>query len=67
MEARFYPALANGAMKSSVYMTAPVIMTEEKFQEALKHGNGTAKKKMLLPFAKLMCRIYPKLKLPIRL
>jgi len=64
----FYLALTNGSMKSSVYMNAPVIMTEKKFQDAWTQGDGTDKRrKMILPIAKLLCKIFPKLKLPIRL
>lgn len=66
--ASFCLALTNGSMKSSVYMNAPVIMTEKKFQDAWMQGNGAAKRrKMILPFAKLIFKIFPKLKLPIRL
>ncbi len=64
----FYLALANGSMKSSAYMNAPVIMTEKKFQDAWMQGNGAAKRrKMTLPFAKFIFKFFPKLKLPIRL
>lgn len=64
----FYLALANGSMKSSVYMNAPVIMTEEKFKEAWMQGNGAAKRRrMALFFAKHIYKFFPQLKLPIRL
>lgn len=63
----FYLALANESMKSSVYMNAPVIMTEEKFRDAWMQGNGAAKRRrMILPLAKRLFKIFPKLKLPIR-
>ena len=64
----FYLGLANGSMKSSVYMNAPVIMTEKKFQDAWMQGNGAAKRRMrILPFAKLIYKYFPKIKIPIRL
>lgn len=64
----FYLALANSAiMKSEVYMNAPVIMTEKKFSAAWMQGNGAAKRrKRIFPFAKLVFKLFPKLKLPIR-
>ena len=65
----FYLALANNSiMKSAVYMNAPVIMTEKKFIQAWKQGDGTAKRrKRIFPFVKLISKILPKLKVPIRL
>lgn len=65
----FYLSLAsNAVMKSAVYMNAPAIMTEEKFHEAWMHGNSAAKRrKIAFLLAKLTYRIYPKLKLSIRL
>ena len=65
----FYLALANNSIiKSAVYMNAPVIMTEKKFRAAWMQGNGAAKRrKRIFPFAKLIFKLFPKLKLPIRL
>lgn len=65
----FYLALANNStMKSAVYMNAPVIMTEKKFMQAWMQGSGTAKRRRrIFPFAKLIYKFFPKLKLPIRL
>ena len=65
----FYLALSNSAiMKSAVYMNAPVIMTEKKFMHAWKQGDGTAKRrKRIFPFVKLISKIFPKLRVPIRL
>jgi hypothetical protein len=64
----FYLALANDSiMKSAAYMNAPVIMTEKTFMQAWKQGDGTAKRrKRIFPFVKLISKIFPKLKLPIR-
>lgn len=65
--ATFYLSLAGGQMKSAAYQNAPVIMTEKKFQDAMKVGGGAARRRrMLLPFVKVLSRILPRIKLPIR-
>ena len=62
----FYLALARGPLKSAAYQNAPAILTERAFQKALREGNGSAKRRrMLLPAAKLLVKIFPKIKLPI--
>ena len=64
----FYLALANSAiMKSAVYMNAPVIMTEKEFADAWMRGPGAKRRKRIFPFAKMVNRFFPKLKIPIRL
>jgi len=66
--ATFYLSLVGGQMKSAAYQNAPVIMTEKKFQDALKVGGGAARRRrMLLPIVKSVSNILPNLKLPIRL
>lgn len=62
----FYLALLHGPMKSAAYQNAPAILTEKEFQDALMEGSSSAKRrKMLLPFARLLVKIFPKIKLPI--
>ena len=64
----FYLSLTDNLMKSIVYQNAPVIATEKKFHDALMTGTGSAKRRrMMLPLAKLLFRISPKIKLPIRM
>jgi hypothetical protein len=65
--ASFYLSLECHLMKSAAYMNGPVIMTEKKFHEAWKQGNGTARKRRIIfPFAKFLSSIFPWVKLPIR-
>ncbi len=53
-------------MKSVVFQTAPAILTEETFREAILQGNGAAhRRKIILPFGKLLLSIVPQVKLPI--
>ncbi len=62
----FYLSLMNELMKSCVYMNAPVIVTEKKFQDAWMSGNGAAKRrKRIFPIAKLLYRFFPGIKFPI--
>ncbi len=64
----FYLALAHGPMKSAAYQNAPAILTEKAFQEALMKGKGSAKRrKMLLPVARPLLKVFPRITLPIRL
>lgn len=64
----FYLALAHGPMKSIVCQNAPAILTESKFQEAIMQGKGAAqRRKIILPVAKFLLKILPKMKLPISL
>ncbi len=62
----FYLALTQSPMKSIVFQNAPAILTEEKFREAILQGKGAAqRRKIILPFGKLLLRIVPHVKLPI--
>ncbi len=62
----FYLALTQSLMKSVVFQNAPAILTEEKFRAAILQGKGAAqRRKIILPFAKLLLRIFPYVKLPI--
>ncbi len=64
----FYLALARGPVKSIVCQNAPAILTERKFQEAMMAGKGAARRrKIVLPVAKFLLKILPKMKLPISL
>lgn len=62
----FYLALAHSQMKSVVFQNAPAILTEEKFRAAILQGKGAAhRRKVILPFGKLLLRVAPSVKLPI--
>ncbi len=62
----FYLALANGLMKSMVLQNSPAILTENKFREAFSKGEGAGRRrKLILPFAKFLVKIFPHLPLPI--
>lgn len=64
----FYLALTNGPMKSLVFQNAPAILTEKGWHEAILGGRGAAlRRKVLLPFAETLAKIFPDAKLPIRL
>lgn len=66
--ATFYLALAHGPMRSIVCQNSPGILTEEKFQETVMRGKGAAqRRKIILPSAKLLLKIFPMAKLPISL
>lgn len=57
----FYLALMGAQFKSAIYQNAPAIITEDGFREAIVRGQ----RRMLLPFAKLLLHISPRIKLPI--
>jgi alpha-beta hydrolase superfamily lysophospholipase len=62
----FYMALTQSPMKSAVFQNAPAILTEEQFRAAMLQGKGAARRrKIILPFGKLLLRIVPQVKLPI--
>jgi pimeloyl-ACP methyl ester carboxylesterase len=62
----FYLALTDSRMKSIVLQNAPAILTEEPFREAILQGKGAARRrKMILPFGKLLLRLVPWAPLPI--
>ncbi len=62
----FYLALTQSPMKSVAFQNAPAILTEEKFRAAILQGKGAAhRRKIILPFGKLLLRIVPQMKLPI--
>jgi len=62
----FYLALTESPMKSVVFQNAPAILTEETFRAAILQGKGAAhRRKIILPFGKLLLRIAPHVKLPI--
>jgi hypothetical protein len=66
--ATFYLSLISSSFKSAVYQNAPVIATEKQFHNAFSTGNGSAKRrKLMLPLAKLLFKIFPKIRLPILL
>jgi pimeloyl-ACP methyl ester carboxylesterase len=57
----FYLGLAHGPVKS-ISCQNPAILTEKKFQ-----GEVTKKAKGILPLAKLVATLFPKLKIPVTL
>jgi len=62
----FYLALAHGSMKSMVLQNAPAMLTEDRFQKAFTEGGGAARRrKLILPFAKVLAKIFPSMPLPI--
>ncbi len=64
----FYLALAHGPMKSMVLQNAPAILTEEKYQKGIMEGKGAPqRRKLIMPVAKLLLKIFPSLPLPISL
>ncbi|MFZ3077387.1 MAG: hypothetical protein WA139_02940 [Candidatus Aenigmatarchaeota archaeon] len=64
----FYLALAHGPMKSMVLQNGPAILTEDEFQKAFSEGGGAARRrKLILPFAKFLAKIFPSLPVPISL
>jgi len=65
----FYLALTGtNLIKSLVFQNAPAILTEKGWREAIFGGKGAAgRRKLILPFAKVLVKIFPNIKLPIRL
>lgn len=64
--AAFYLALAQGPLKSAVYQNAPGILTENEWIEAISENGGAAlRRKLIIPFGKVIVKIFPKIKLPI--
>jgi len=62
----FYLALTASPMKSVAFQNAPAILTEETFRKAILQGKGAAqRRKLILPFGKLLLSIFPQVKLPI--
>jgi len=64
----FYLAFIDSLMKSVVFQNAPAILTEKGWHEAIFGGKGAAwRRKLILPFAKVLVKTFPNIKLPIRL
>ncbi len=62
----FYLALTQSPMKSVVFQNAPAMLTEETFRAAVLQGKGAAqRRRIILPFGKLLLGIFPNMKLPI--
>jgi pimeloyl-ACP methyl ester carboxylesterase len=62
----FYLALTQSPMKSVVFQNAPAVLTEETFRAAVLQGKGAAyRRRIILPFGKLLLKIVPQMKLPI--
>ena len=62
----FYLALTASPMKSAAFQNAPAVLTEKQFRTAILQGKGAAfRRKLILPFAKLLLRVAPQVKLPI--
>lgn len=66
----FYLALAHAPVKSIVCQNSPAIVTERAYHQALVNDSGpwagaARRRKVLIPLAKLLVRIFPNVKLPI--
>ncbi|MGZ4942112.1 MAG: hypothetical protein ACXV5P_07390 [Halobacteriota archaeon] len=66
----FYLALARGPAKSIACQNSPAIMTEKEYHHALVNDSGpwtssARRRKIIMPLAKLLVRIFPDVKLPI--
>jgi len=66
----FYLALAHGPAKSIACQNSPAIMTEKEYHEALVNDSGpwtrsARRRKIIMPLAKLLVRIFPNMKLPL--
>lgn len=61
--AAFYLAITGGdSMKSLACLNGPAILTENKFHDAILGGKGAAKRrKRLLPFVRLLAKIFPRI------
>jgi pimeloyl-ACP methyl ester carboxylesterase len=61
-----WAALTEVPMKSVVFQNAPAVLTEEKFRAAMLQGKGAAqRRKIILPFGKLLLKMFPYVNLPI--
>ncbi len=67
--AMFYLALSGeNHVKSLVFQNAPAILTDKKWHEAILGGKGAGqRRKLILPFTKILVKIFPNIKLPISL
>jgi pimeloyl-ACP methyl ester carboxylesterase len=64
----FYMGLRGGRARSIICENSPAILTEGAFHAALGRGGGAARRRrVIVPFARLLARVVPRLKLPIRL
>lgn len=64
----FYMRLRGGRARSIICENSPAILTEGAFHAALGFGGGAAKRRRaIVPFARLLARVAPRLKLQIRL
>jgi len=61
----FYVALAHGRLRSLVCQNAPAILTEPAWRDAILRGRGAARRRRILPIARLVAKVMPGLKLPI--
>lgn len=62
----FYLALDHGTMKSAVYQNAPAILTEPEWLKVISGNEGAARRrKLIIPFGKVIVKIFPNIKLPI--
>jgi alpha-beta hydrolase superfamily lysophospholipase len=61
----FYVALAHGRVQSLVCQNAPAILTEPAWRDAILRGRGAARRRVILPVARLLVKVMPALKLPI--
>lgn len=67
----FYLALAGGPMKSLVCENSPAVLNDREYHQALLRDAGpwvraVRRRRILLPLAKMLVRVLPALKIPIR-
>lgn len=63
----FYLALKGINIKSYVFENSPAILTEPAFHEAMKKdGKAGRRRAFLLPFFRILEKVFPKLPIPIR-
>lgn len=62
----FYLALAHGPAKSIICQNSPSITTEPEYLAAMLEGRGAPqRRRIMLPFMRVLLRIFPKIQLPI--
>lgn len=63
--AAFYLALEGSKFKSLVCENSPAILTEEKFLNSMMEGKAGQRRKMLLPFLRILVKVFPNFPTPI--
>lgn len=63
--AAFYLALAHGSLDSLICQNAPAIVTEDAYRRAIYSGRAGRRRRLLLPLARVLARLSPRITLPI--